>query len=165
MVADRLVTTRASKQAFFDKDKLTEDIDGLGAYNIHCLTPSSRWFLATLVEFYGEFHNRFENFSGEREIDQLRSETLLGLICPMACEDDFQALVAAVQGIGLTLIEIRDTLGGVTGDIDAKVETVGDNVALLTTELDSLGLPDLIDKLEPMLNGVGVILGAPDIPA
>jgi len=31
--------------------------------------------------------------------------------------------------------------------------------------LADLGLPDLIDKLEPMLNGIGVILGAPPISA
>lgn len=142
---------------------MLEDIEGVGEYFMICLSPSSRWLLASFVNFYDQFYNRFENFSGVREIDQLTAETLQGLICPMACSDDFQALVAAVQGIGLTLIEIRDTLGGTDGDIDAKIDLVATNVEGVSTTLTELGLPELIDKLEPMLNGVGVILGAPDI--
>jgi hypothetical protein len=164
MAKDDIVITRRSKQAHFDYDVMQVDIAPLGGYHLHCLTPSARWLLVSLVEFYGEFHNRFDNWPDERSIDQVRTEALEGLICPMACEEDFQSLVAAVQGIGLTLIEIRDRLGPEAGDLDGKIEGVSDSVDGLTVQLADLGLPDLIDKLEPMLNGVGVILGAPDVP-
>lgn len=162
-MADPKVITHVSKQAHFDKDKMLLASNDWGDYELHCLSPQSRWLLTTLLEFYGEFHNRFDNFPTEREVDQLRADTLEGLICPMACQEDFQALVAAVQGIGLTLIDIRDRLGDSEADIDTKIETVATSVDGLTAELTALGLPTLIDKLEPMLNGVGVILGAPHI--
>lgn len=163
-MSDPIVVTRSSKLLVFDRDQMLEATSYQGAYNIHCFTPRARWLLSTLVNFFGDYHNRFQGFGGDREIDQIATEALEGLICPMACEEDFQALVSAVQGIGLSLIEIRDRLGPEDGDLDEKVLGVSTSVDLLTLEIEELGLPTLIDKIEPILNGVGVILGAPTVP-
>ncbi len=162
-MADLSVQTYESKQAYFDKAQLDLDIDDdLGDYFIICISPSSRWLLATLLNFYGEFHNRFENFT-EREADQLVAETLLGLICPMACQEDFQLLISTIAASNVILTDIKDRLGDGNSDIEVRIEELGTEVAALTTSLEALGLPDLIDGVEEILNGVGVILGAPEV--
>ncbi len=163
-MGDRLVVTRESKQAAFDKDWQTILTDGEGDYFLICLSPSSRWLLITLLEFYGEFHNRFLNYSGEREIDQLRSETLEGLICPMACSEDFQALVAEMVTLNATMVEVRDRLGDTDGDLDARLTELVTEVDQLGTIVAGLDTSDLYDQVEEILNGVGVILGADEIP-
>lgn len=164
MAKDWKVTTQASKIFDIDKDTLADLTEGESDYYLVCMTPASRWLLSSLLMFESDYYNRWSNFSGVREIDQLVATALEEMICPMTCTEDFLDLITAVQALNLSLIEIRDRLGDTNGDLDAKIETVGDNVALLTTELSILGLPDLIDKIEPMLNGVGVILGAPNVP-
>jgi len=116
------------------------------------------------LAFIEPYKNRWLNFTGVREIDQLIAETNDGMICPMACQEDIQAINSTLQAISLTLIEMRDRLGGVSGDLDLRLTEIKDEVADLDTTLASLDLVDLLDKLEPILNGVGIILGAPDVP-
>ncbi len=158
------LVTHFTKQVHFDKDLLTDLTEGeTTEYYLFCLSPSSRWLLSTLVSFYSEYYNRWDNFTGPREIDQLIAETLEGLNCHMACAEDIQAIDATLGNINTTLQEIRDALGGVTADLDLRLVEIKTEVADLDTALADLGLPDLIDKLEPMLNGIGVILGAPTI--
>ncbi len=161
---DHKVTTWADKQIHFDKSfmvDLTED--ETAEYYLFCLSPQSRWLLTTLVDFFGEFKNRWDLWSGDREIDQLIAETQEGLFCHMACSDDIQAINTTLGNINTTLTEIRDALGGTGADLDLRLVEIKTEVADLDVALADLGLPDLIDKLEPMLNGIGVILGAPVI--
>ena len=158
------LVTHFTKQAHFDKDLLDELTDGeTTEYYLFCLSPASRWLLSTLVSFYSEYYNRWDNFSGQREIDQLVAETLEGLGCEVACAEDIQAINTTLGNINTTLGQIRDALGGVTADLDLRLVEIKTEVADLDVALADLGLPDLIDKLEPMLNGIGVILGAPTI--
>ncbi len=161
---DRRVTTWASKIGGIDKDTLSELTTGESAYYVICLSPASRWMLLSLLAFIEPYKNRWLNFTGEREIDQLIAETNDALVCPMACQEDIQAINSTLQAISLTLIEMRDRLGSGSADIDLRLTEIKTEIADLDVTLVDFGLPDLIDKLEPMLNGVGVILGAPDIP-
>lgn len=161
---DKRVTTWASKIGGIDKDTLSDLTLGESAYYVVCLTPASRWLLLSLLAFIEPYKNRWLNFIGIREIDQLVAETNDAMVCPMACTEDIQAINSTLQAISLTLIEMRDRLGGGSADLDLRLTEIKTEIADLDTALAALGLPDLIDKLEPMLNGVGVILGAPDIP-
>jgi len=159
------LVTHFTKQVHFDKDLLDELTDGeTTEYYLFCLSPASRWLLSTLVSFYSEYYNRWDNFSGQREIDQLVAETLEGLGCEVACREDIQAINVTLGEINATMVEIRDALGGETADLDERLVEIKTELADLDLSLVDLGLPDLIDKLEPILNGVGVILGAPTIP-
>lgn len=160
--ADLQIKTYLSKQVHFDKNIMVDLTDGEGEYYLVCLSPSSRWLLLTLASFYAEYYNRWENFSGQREIDQLTAETLEGLICPMACATDIQDITASLQSINVTLQQIRDSLGGVTADIDERLVEIETTAVALTTAVEEI--PSLIDILEPILSGVGVILGAPPLP-
>ncbi len=162
---DRKVITWATKIGVIDKASQSDLTEGEPAYWIVCLTPASRWLLLSLLAFIEPYKNRWLSFSGVREIDQLIAETNEGIICPMACQDDIQAINATLQGISLTLIEMRDLLGSPGGDLDARLTEIKTEVADLDLTMIDFGLPDLIDKVEPIMNGVGVILGAPDIPA
>ncbi len=164
IVRDRRVVTWASKIEQIDKSSQAALTVGESAYFWVCLTPNTRWLILSLLMFQDLYKNRWVNFTGIREIDQLIAEAMEALICPMACQEDIQDINSTLQAISLTLIEMRDRLGGVSGDLDARLTEIKTEVADLDTSLSALGLPDLIDKIEPMLNGVGVILGAPDIP-
>ena len=166
MQPDHKVTTWASKQVHLDKDymlRLTGEEEA--EYYLVCLSPQSRWLLVSLVDFISQFYNRWDLWASDREIDQLVAETTEGLYCPMACSDDIQAINTTLATINTTLGEIRDALGGVTADLDLRLVEIKTEVADIDVALADLGLPDLIDKLEPMLNGIGVILGAPPISA
>lgn len=163
MTYDPIVTTRASKQVHLDKDVMLARVDGLSDYFVVCLSPASRWLLISLLSHLSEYYGRWDNWDSTREIDQLSSETLLGLICPMACSDDIQAINTSLGAINSTLEEIRDRLAPDGEDLDTDLQAVVAAVIALDTTVSDFGLPELLDKLEPMLNGVGVILGAPPI--
>ncbi len=163
IVRDRRITTWASKISQIDKASQADLTVGESAYSLVCLTPNSRWLILSLLMFQEVYKKRWVNFSGIREIDQLVAETMEALICPMTCQEDIQAVNSTLQGISLTLIEIRDRLGGGSADLDARLTEIKTEVADLDTTLAGMGLPSLIDKVEPILNGVGVILGAPEI--
>ncbi len=120
--------------------------------------------LLSLLAFIEPYKNRWVDFASDREIDQLIAETNDGIICPMACQDDIQAINTTLQGISLTLIEMRDRIGSPTGDLDARLTEIKTEIADIDLTLVDFGLPDLIDKIEPITNGIGVILGAPDVP-
>lgn len=164
IVRDRRVVTWASKIGVIDKDLLADLTDGEPDYWIVCLSPASRWLLLSLLAFIEPYKNRWLNFTNVREIDQLIAETNDGIICPMACQEDIQAINTTLGLINVSLVEIRDALGGVTADIDLRLVEIKTAVEEIDVSLVGFGLPELIDKLEPMLNGIGVILGAPDIP-
>jgi len=161
---DYRVTTWAGKIGIIDKASQSQLTTGEPEYLVVCMSPDSRWLLLSLLMFIDPYRNRWLSFSGDREIDQLIAETAEGMICPMACSDDIQAINSTLQAISLTLIEMRDRLGGGSADLDARLTEIKTEIADLDLTLTDFGLPDLIDKIEPMLNGVGVILGAPDIP-
>lgn len=163
MTSDPIVTTRASKQVHLDKDVMLARVEGLPDYFVICLTPSSRWVLISLLSHLAEYYRRWDNWDSHREIDQLSSETLLGLFCPMACSDDIQAIIAAMEVMNTTLAQIRDRIAPDGEDVDTDLKAVVAGIATLDTTISDFGLPELLDKLEPMLNGVGVILGAPPI--
>lgn len=164
MAADWRITTWASKIPVIDKDDMAGLTEEEGDYVVICLSPQSRFVVLSLLAWWYDFYNRWHNFSGQREIDQLYAETFSGVSCEMACSDDIQALVTAVQGIGLTMIEIRDRLGDVDGDIDARLTEVKVALDDIDTTVASLDHSGLYDEVEQILNGVGVILGAPAIP-
>ncbi len=161
---DKRVTTWASKIGGVDKDTLANLTTGESAYYVVCLTPASRWLLLSLLAFIEPYKNRWLNFSGTREIDQLIAETNDAMVCPMACTEDIQAINSTLQAISLTLIEMRDRLGGGSADLDTRLTEIKTEIADLDTTLASLDIAELLDKLEPILNGVGIILGAPDVP-
>lgn len=161
---DRKVTTWASKIGVVDKASQSALTDGEPTYWVVCMSPASRWLLLSLLAFIEPYKNRWLNFADVREIDQLIAETNDGIICPMACQDDIQAINTTLQGISLTLIEMRDILGGPTADIDTRLTEIKTEIQDIDLTLVDFGLPDLIDKIEPITNGIGVILGAPDVP-
>lgn len=161
---DRKVTTWASKIGIIDKASQADLTAGEPDYWIVCMSPESRWLLLSLLAFIEPYKNRWVDFASDREIDQLIAETNDGIICPMACQDDIQAIIAALQAISLTLIETRDRIGSPTGDLDARLTEIKTEIADIDLTLVDFGLPDLIDKIEPITNGIGVILGAPDVP-
>lgn len=160
---DRRVTTWASKIIQIDKASQASLTVGESDYTLVCLTPNSRWVILSLLMFEEPYKNRWANFSGIREIDQLIAETAEALICPMACQEDIQAINSTLQGISLTLIEMRDRMGGGSADLDTRLTEIKTELQDLEVSLAGLGLPSLIDKVEPILGGIGVILGAPEI--
>lgn len=164
MAIDWRITTWASKVPVVDKNDMADLTSGEGDYVVICLTPQSRFVILSLLAWWVDYYNRWHNFSGQREIDQLYAEAFEGVSCEMACSEDIQALVAAVQGMGLTLIEIRDRLGDVDGDLDTRLTEVKVALETIDTTVAALDHSSLYDQIEPILSGVGVILGAPSIP-
>ncbi len=61
------------------------------------------------------------------------------------------------------MIEIRDRLGDTDADIDLRLTEIEAGIATLNTTVGTLDQSALIDEVEEILNGVGVILGAPDL--
>lgn len=163
MTADPLVTTRQSKQAFFNKELMLEQTPGESAYFLVCLSPETKWLLITMLNFYGIFHNRFEEFSGEREVDQLVAEANEALFTPMACSETMEDIAATLVSMNVTLQQIRDNVAALNTTTETGFDNVTTEVADLDVAMGDLGLPEIADKIEPMLNGVGVILGAPSI--
>ncbi len=163
MSSDHKVTTWAGKQVHLDRDYMLTQVEGEPEYYFFCLSPQSRWLAVSLINFFAEYHNRWDGWSGPRQIDQLVAETLEGLFCQMACAEDIQAIGATLTAMNVILGQIRDRLGGGSADLDVRLSEIKTEVEDLDATLVDFGLPELIDKIEPMLNGVGVILGAPQI--
>lgn len=164
IVRDRRVTTWASKIGKIDKSSLDALIVGEPGYWIVCMTPASRWLLLSLLTFIDEYKNRWLSFEDNREIDQLVAETNWGMICPVGCSEDLANINTTLQGISLTLIEMRDRLGDENGDLDTRLTEIKTEIAELETSVTDWDLADIFDQIEPILSGVGVILGAPPIP-
>lgn len=162
-MTDSRVLTWYGKQVQLDKDLLIEATEGeTTPYYMVCLSPQSIWLLLTLLEFYTSFPSRFVGFEDQREVDQLHADALRGLICAVACEQDIQDIVAQLVIMNDTQAEIWNTLGGEDGDLNLRLTEI--ETALQTLNTTVALLDPLIDKIEPILNGVGVILGAPDVP-
>lgn len=164
IVRDRRVTTWASKIGVVDKASQADLTEGEPEYWVVCMSPNSRWLLLSLLAFIEPYKNRWLGFDDVREIDQLIAETADGMICPMACQEDIQAINTTLQSISLTLIEMRDRLGDTDGDLDARLTEIKTEIADLDLTMIDFGLPELLDQIEPIMSGVGVILGAPSIP-
>lgn len=162
MPKDYRVTTWTSKQIGFSKQEMEDLTVGESAYSVVCLTPAERWYLLTLAHFYKDYGNRWEGFT-QSERDELVSNTIWRMICPMACQEDIQAINTTLGLINATLIEVRNRLGDGDGDLDLRLQEMNTELEALTTAVTE-SFPSLIDKIEPILNGVGVILGAPTIP-
>lgn len=156
-MSDKRITSYASKQITFDKSVSESLTVGESAYYWVCLTPLQRWYLLTLCQFYEDWVNRWTGGWTDTERIDLVASTTYELEEPMACQEDIQALVAAVQGIGLTMQEIRDKISANEEDVVTALENIA-------TKIDGLGDPsDLVpylDDLEEVLDGVGTILGA-----
>lgn len=162
MPKDSRVTTWTSKQIGFSKQEMEDLTVGESAYYVVCLTPAERWYLLSLAHFYKDYANRWEGFTAD-ERDELVSNAVWRMICPMACQEDIQAINTTLGLINATLGEIRDRLGDGDADIDLSLQEIGTDLEELTTAVAE-SFPSLIDQIEPILNGVGVILGAPTIP-
>jgi len=159
-VSDARITTYQSKQVAFDKTRIAEFTEGESGYVVICLSPSERFFLLSLVEFLTTFRNRFEEGWTEDEFQALHSGVLRSLICPMACETDIQTISATLTTMVSVLTDIRDRLGPEDGNLDLRLVDIGDDIEALTTAVGAAFPSSLFDDLEPILNGVGVILGA-----
>lgn len=159
-MGDERVTTYQSKQVVFDKTRIAELTEEEDGYTIVCLSPSERWFLLTLVEFLTTFRGRFVGGWTEDEFQALHAGTLRSLVCPMACETDILTISATLTTMATVMGEIRDRLGDSETDIDARLETIADKIVLLTTAVESAVPSSIFDDLEPILDGVGTILGA-----
>lgn len=164
IIRDRRVTTWASKIGKVDKGSLADLTVGEPDYWIVCLTPASRWLLLSLLTFIDEYKNRWFNFETVREIDQLVAETNSAMVCPVGCSEDLANINTTLQGISLTLIEMRDRLGDENGDLDTRLTEIKTEIGEMEASLSGWDLADLLNELEPILSGVGVILGAPPIP-
>lgn len=163
-MSDTLVRTYKSKQVAFDKSLVASLTEGESGFYLVCLTPQQRWLLLTLLEFYTLFRNRWVGGWTEDEIESLHASTLWRLICPMTCEDQFEALNATLATMSTTLTEIRDRIGDGEVSLDERLLDIKTSLDTIQASLPDDFPGDLFDKLEPILNGVGVILGAPTIP-
>ena len=162
---DARVTTYQSKQVAFDKPRIAEFTEGESGYVVICLSPSERFFLLTLVEFLTTFRNRFTGDWTEDEFQALHSGVLRSLVCPMACETDIQTISATLTTMVSVLTDIRDRLGPEEGNLDLRLVDIGEDIEALTTAVGSAVPSSLFDDLEPILDGVGVILGAAGVLA
>lgn len=157
---DERVTTYQSKQVVFDKARIAELTEGEDAYVLVCLSPSERWFLLTLIEFFTTFRNRFIGGWSEDEFQAIHSGVLRSLICPVTCETDVQAISATLTTMVGVLEDIRDRLGPSEGNLDLRLVDLSDDLEALTTAVTAAVPSTLFDDLEPILDGVGIILGA-----
>lgn len=164
MSARKRVTTYTDKQVAFHKDKLANLTVGESGYYLICLSPAERWVLLTLLSFYDKFYNRWLGDWTRDEIDDLAGATMWRLTCPMACEEDFQLLIGHVAAISLTMTEIRDRLGPAEGDLNGRLQDISTDLEDIKTAVEAAFPSDIFDDLEPILNGVGVILGAAGVP-
>lgn len=161
---DWKVTTQASKIYRSDYASQSDLTQGEPDYWLVCLTPESIWLLSSLLAFQEVYKNRFINYPSVDNREQLLANTWFALECPMACQDDIQAINTTLQGILLTLQEMRDRLGGPTADLSVDLNAIITAINAVNTSVATLDIADLIDQVEPLLDGVGVILGAPAIP-
>ncbi len=164
MARHQRVTTYKSKQVAFDKTLIPDLTEGEPDYYLVCLDPTQRWLLLTLLEFYTTFRGRFKGGWTDREIDQLHATLLKELIKPMACQEDIQAINTTLQSISLTLIEMRDLIGPPGSSVNSRLVEVVTELGDIETAVDDAFPDPIFDQVEAVLNGMGVILGAPVIP-
>lgn len=158
------VTTQWANLAGVDYDELVSLSIEEPEYLVVCLPPMHRVLLQNLLAFQEPLISRWLNFPSMRVRDQLIAETLEAMYCPMACSDDIQAIDATLGEIRDALVGLSNKFGPVDADLDLDLQEIRDEISGLEVAVSSLDISTFIDKLEAILNGVGVILGAPTIP-
>lgn len=159
MPGDPLVRTYASKQVAFDKNLISDATQGEADWYAVCFTPTERWFMLTLLEFYTTFKSRFVGGWTEREIDQLHADTLKRMICPMACSDQFEQLLVIMTGMAITLQEISDKVGPTGADINLRLLDIDETLDEIKVSVDNSFPSSIFDQLEPIMDAVNIILG------
>lgn len=174
-MADTRVETWDAKQIAFDYTVAQEMVTGEesnDAYTLHCLTPLERWLLLSLISFYPQFEGRWSDDWPSDTKNQLISETTRKLVTFMACETDVTRIadILEEQLPQLTVMNAKldliiEALTGMDTTVDtgftALVTALGDIQGQITAGIFE---PDIIDQVELLINGVGIILGAPSIP-
>lgn len=161
---DRQITTWLSKQVEFDYDAIQEYSDGESVYFVLCMRPDERALLLSSVNFYADWSDRWVNFPDELTRSDLLARTNESLVKELACSEDIELIITHLAALSLTMTEIRDRLGPAEGDINGRLADISVDLEDLKTAVDNAFPTSIFDQLEPVLNGVGVILGAPDIP-
>lgn len=167
MRGDRRIVTWASKQHIWDYNDLQSFVSNWTdeGYTIHCLSPSARWYLLSITQFYGEWSKRYVNFPDESSKNQLFGEVMKGLQHMAGCETDFTRIADTLDALAQTMTEIRDGLND-PGQISIREQLAqieAQLIGLNNTMQDVATDPQLIDQIEEALDGVGVILGAPSV--
>lgn len=160
---DKRVTTWTSKQIAFHKSDMEAQTQGETGYTVVCLTPAERWYLLGLANFYAEFTNRWHGWTATERLE-LTASTQQRMICPMACQEDIQAINNTLVLINATLGNIRDRIGPSEANIDLRLVEIGADIEALEAAVSEAFPDELFDILEPILSGVGVIMGAPPLP-
>lgn len=157
------VSTWASKQIVFDRDQIQGSlISGESEYVILCMRPDSVAYLLQLATFYQDWRNRWPNWTDSQRVD-LVARTVESLVLPLACSEDIQAIINQLTIIATTQAEIRDRLGPVDSAVTVSLDAIEDKLEEIRLALPDDFPTDIFDQVEEVLNGVGVILGAPGI--
>lgn len=163
MAKDRQVVTWLSKQIAFDKAELVAlATDEQTDYNIVCLSPLSVAYLMQLAVFYAEWENRWIGFTIS-ERNQLVADTVRSLSSPMACSEDIAAIITELQVMNSHLADLVTKMGDLETTVSGDFATIDATLATIKTAVDSAFPDSIFDELEPILDGVGTILGAPVI--
>lgn len=164
MPSDRRIETWDSKITSFDYDECIALTDGETdeSYTVHCLTPYARWFILTLISHYGEFTTRWVGWpAGDAE--QTYSEAVQGLVNVMTCETEVTRIAEATEAILAEFVTLNERvgLGGGGESINDRLDEIEVRLGQILVRLPETPLdPGLIDQIEAILDGVGVILGA-----
>lgn len=163
IIGDQRVTTWLSKLVLIDY----QDIQSLTSvetsnYFVLCIRPDERALLSICLSHYVDWLDRWRNFPSEVDRSDLIARTYDSLGVELACSEDIELLNTNLAAINTTLGEMRDRLGDSQADLDTKLADIKASIDALETTLAAID-PSLIDQLETILNGVGVILGAPSI--
>lgn len=157
------VTTWSDKQIAFDQSQLQGAlVEGEGEYVIICLEPDSVAYLLQLATFYQSWKNRWPGWSDADRLD-LVTRTVERLIFPMACSEDIQAIIDQLTIIATTQGEIRDRVGPVDTSLQETLDQINTTLTNIQAALPDDFPADIFDQVEEVLNGVGVILGAPSL--
>lgn len=164
MASDRRLETWESKITSFDYDECVLLTNGETdeAYTVHCLTPYARWFLLTLASHYGEFTTRWVNWPNGEAL-QTYSEAVQGLVNVMTCETEVTRIAEATEAILTEFESLNERVGlGAGGEsLNERLADIEIRLGEILVRLPSSPLdPSLIDQIEEILDGVGVILGA-----
>jgi len=157
MARDIRIQSWASKQVQIDKNLIASLTEGESECALYLLTPSEVWLLVTFLEFFGDFAIRWVNFDDQLDIDNLRSQTLKGLINPVACSEDIERIAVALETMAVSIQELNLKIGPDTPTISERLTDIELAVTAIETKLP---LSTLFDHIETILNGTGVILGA-----
>lgn len=170
------LTTNFSKIGVWDYNdasELTQEEQGVEGYFVLCMPPMARWLLLSMLDFYSVHSSSFLNFPDEiTRIDTI-AQAYKGLIKDMACETQLTELVTQVTRIADATDELNNRIGQgpqgesihdrmynieiILNDMESRLLSIANNVS--SSALD----PTLIDQIEAILNGVGVILGAASV--